>query len=152
VTDAEPTRAAAPETLALRALQAAMGDAQSALGRRLRLIPTDLAAMSHLASAQDLLGPTELAGRLGLSPAATTEVVDRLERAGHLVRDRDPGDRRRIRLVTSAGARAEVMGQLGTLLDALDAIAADLDDDEREVVRRYLERVTAAYRDYGADR
>lgn len=139
---------AEPETAALRALQVAMGDAQQALGKRMRMIPTDLAAMSHLATTRDPLGPTDLAGRLGLSPGATTELVDRLERAGHLLRQRDLADRRRIRLVPSESARTEVLGRLGSLIDALDAIAEGFTDDERVVVRRYLDEVITAYRDY----
>jgi DNA-binding MarR family transcriptional regulator len=38
----------------------------------------------------------ELAQRLGLSPAATTALVDRLESAGHVSRQRDPANRRRV--------------------------------------------------------
>jgi DNA-binding MarR family transcriptional regulator len=38
----------------------------------------------------------ELAQRLGLSPAATTALVDRLESAGHVSRLRDPANRRRV--------------------------------------------------------
>lgn len=142
---------AEPETAALRALQVAMGDAQQALGRRMRMIPTDLAAMSHLATTREPLGPTDLAGRLGLSPGATTELVDRLERAGHLLRQRDLVDRRRIRLVPSESARGEVLGRLGSLIDALDLIAHGFSDEERVVVRRYLDQVIAAYREYTED-
>jgi DNA-binding MarR family transcriptional regulator len=151
--DREPDagRTAEPETVALRQLQVAMGEAQLALGRRMRMIPTDLAAMGHLASAPDPLGPTDLAGRLGLSPGATTELVDRLERAGHLIRHRDLADRRRVRLVPSESARDEVMGRLGTLLDALDEIAAEFTEDERVVLQRYLARITRAYRDYAGE-
>jgi DNA-binding MarR family transcriptional regulator len=143
-------RAGEPETMALRRLQIAMDEAQLALGRRLRMNPSDLAAMGHVAGSPAPLGPTDLAGRLGMSPGATTELVDRLERAGHLLRERDLVDRRRVRLVPSASARTAVMGRLGALLDALDALAADFDDDEREVVQRYLDRATAAYREYAA--
>lgn len=143
-------RTAQPETAALRVLQVVMGDAQQALSRRMRMIPTDLAAMAHLSSSGDPLGPTDLAGRLGLSPGATTELVDRLERAGHLLRQRDLVDRRRVRLVPSASARDEVLGRLGSLLDALDAIALDFTDEERAVVREYLDRAIGAYRDYAA--
>jgi DNA-binding MarR family transcriptional regulator len=144
-------RTAQPETVALRALQVAMGDAQQALGHRMRMIPTDLAAMAHLSSSGEPLGPTDLAGRLGLSPGATTELVDRLERAGHLLRQRDLVDRRRVRLVPSASARDEVLGRLGSLLDALDAIANDFSDEDRAVVREYLDRVIAAYREYAGE-
>src|SRR5262245_19941148 len=40
------------------------------------------------------LSPTALARRAGLHPAAMTGVLDRLERAGFVARDRDPSDRR----------------------------------------------------------
>jgi hypothetical protein len=43
-----------------------------------------------------------------------------------------------------------VIGRLGALLDALDSLATEFTDEEREVVRRYLERATAAYREYAA--
>ncbi|MGN6743738.1 MAG: MarR family winged helix-turn-helix transcriptional regulator [Amnibacterium sp.] len=144
-------RTAQPETAALRILQVAMGDAQQALGHRMRMIPTDLAAMAHLSSSGEPLGPTDLAGRLGLSPGATTELVDRLERAGHLLRQRDLADRRRVRLVPSPSARDEVLGRLGSLLDALDAIANDFSDEDRDVIRDYLDRVIAAYREYAGE-
>jgi len=143
-------RSSEPETAALRELQVAMSEAQLALGRRMHMNPSDLNAMGHVAGSPAPLGPTDLAGRLGMSPAATTELVDRLERAGHLLRERDLADRRRVRLVPSASARTAVIGRLGALLEALDALATDFTDDEREIVRRYLERATAAYREYAA--
>ncbi len=71
-----------PETTALRELQGALGEAELALARRMHMNPTDLSAMGHLAFADGSLGTGELTGRLGISPAATTELVDRLERAG----------------------------------------------------------------------
>ena len=128
-----------------------MAEAQQALGRRLRMFPTDLAAMAHLAASPGAMGPTDLAGRLGLSPGATTELVDRLERAGHLVRERDLTDRRRVRLTASDSARAEVMDRLGALIDGLDALAEEFDEDERAVVQRYLGRAIGVYRSYAED-
>jgi DNA-binding MarR family transcriptional regulator len=144
-------RSSEPETFALRQLQLAMNEAQQALGRRLRMFPTDLAAMAHLAASPGAMGPTDLAGRLGLSPGATTELVDRLERAGHLVRERDLADRRRVRLTASDSARVEVMDRLGALIDGLDALAEEFDDDERAAVQRYLERAIGVYRSYAEE-
>jgi DNA-binding MarR family transcriptional regulator len=99
---------AAPETSLLRRLQTAMGDAESALARRLGIGPTDLAAMTHLTFAPEPIGPRELSARLSITPGATTELVDRLERAGHLERRRDTVDRRRVQLHASAATLAEV--------------------------------------------
>ena len=137
-------RHAAPTGL-LRRLQSAIGDAEAALARRLGIGPTDLAAMTHLTFAPEPIGPRELSGRLGITPGATTELVDRLERAGHLERRRDTVDRRRVQLHASAGTLQEVAGALGPLLAALDAVAASLDAHDREVVTRYLTGVLAAY-------
>jgi DNA-binding MarR family transcriptional regulator len=138
------TRRATPTWL-LRRLQSAMGDAETALARRLGLGPTDLAAMTHLTFAAEPIGPRELSGRLGITPGATTELVDRLERAGHLERRRDTVDRRRVQLHPSTATLAEVAGALGPLLAALDAVAADLEEHDRDVVTRYLTGVLAAY-------
>jgi DNA-binding MarR family transcriptional regulator len=142
---------AEPETRALRELQAAMGEATAALGRRMRMIATDLNAMNHLSASLEPMGPTDLAARLGLSPGATTELVDRLEQAGHLMRHRDPADRRRVRLVPTDSARGEVLGQIGSLIAVLDALAAGFTPEEREVVRRFLDEATRAYREWAID-
>jgi DNA-binding MarR family transcriptional regulator len=40
------------------------------------------------------LSPSALARRAGLHPATMTGVLDRLERDGWIVRERDPADRR----------------------------------------------------------
>jgi DNA-binding MarR family transcriptional regulator len=141
----------APETTALRQLQGAMDEAELSLARRMHLNPTDLSAMGHLAFAEDSLGTGELTSRLGISPAATTELVDRLERAGHVLRRRDEADRRRVRLTPSPSATAEVLSHLLPLLERLDAVVDDLGDEDREVVQRYLQQVTDVYRSWAAD-
>ena len=146
-----PRRAHEPETWALRALGAAEASASGALARRMGLHPTDLSAMSHVAASDGRLGPRELSTRLGLTPAAVTDVVDRLQAAGHLLRERDTTDRRRVRLVPSESAAAEVRGQLRSLLDRLDALTAEFTDGERDAIRRYLDAATTAYRDFADD-
>ena len=140
-----------PETRALRVLQTALADAELALARRMRLNVTDLSAMAHLSFADRPLGTGELSGRLGLSPGATTELVDRLERAGHVLRHRDESDRRRVRLTPSPEATAEVLRRLGSLFESLDGILDDFEPEERAAVQRYLAAVTAAYRHWSAD-
>ena len=143
--DGRGERDEASPTLLLRRLQTAMGEAEAALARRLEIGPTDLAAMTHLTFAPGPIGPRELSGRLGITPGATTELVDRLERAGHLERRRDTLDRRRVQLHPSSGTLDQVAGELGPLLRALDAVATRLDDHDRTVVAAYLGDVLAAY-------
>jgi DNA-binding MarR family transcriptional regulator len=137
--------------MALRRLVAAGADATQALARRMGMHPTDLAAMGHIAFAGEPMGPGEVGARLGLSPAATTELVDRLEVAGHLARERDTVDRRRVRLVPTASARTEVSEQLRGLLDALGELVETFDAEERAVVLRFLDGATEAYLRYARD-
>ncbi len=144
-----PARAPhAAETQALRDLGTASADASQALARRLAMNPTDFATMSHIAYAAEPLGPRELSSRLGITPGAMTDVVDRLESAGHLLRERDTADRRRVRLVATEAANDEVRRHLRELLDGLDAITTDFTADERDAIRRYLAAATEAYRRY----
>ena len=134
--------------MALRDLATAGSEATTALARRMTMHPTDLAAMSHIAYAADQLGPGELSSRLGITPAATTDLIDRLEAAGHVLRERNPTDRRRVRLVPTESAKAAVRQQLADLLEHLDAVSEDFTPTEREAIQRYLEAVAAAYRDF----
>lgn len=145
MTSAEGAPDAAAETALLRRLQTAMSEAETALARRLRIGPTDLAAMTHLTFTPEPMGPRELSGRLGITPGATTELVDRLERAGHLERRRDTLDRRRVQLHPSTVTLDQVRRELGPLLVALDRVPAQLDERDRAVVVAYLGGVLAAY-------
>lgn len=141
-----------PETLALRRLQNVMAEAQAALARRMAMHPTDIAAMTFLSSAPGPIGPGDLAHRLDLSPAAATELVDRLTTAGHVERHRDLADRRRIRLEPSTEAVQSVLGRIGTLIDALDEAAREAPSEERDAILRFLERATATYADWADPR
>ena len=62
------------------------------------LHPTDMTALNLIMTARSPMTPGALAKALNLSASATTSVLDRLARAGHVVRDRDPEDRRRVEL------------------------------------------------------
>ena len=141
-----------PETRALRDLQTAMGDAESALARRLGIGLSDMAAMAHLASAGRPVGPTWLSGRLGLTPAAATELVDRLERVGHVARERDRTDRRRVNLIPTEAALAQVGAELKPLLAAVNESAASFTEDERAAIRRFLAEVVDIYTEFAAVR
>lgn len=134
--------------MALRVLQTAMTDAESAMARRMRLGQTDMAAMTHLASAREPVGPGWLSGRLGLTPAAATELVDRLEKVGHLTRERDRADRRRVNLIPSTSTLNEVNDHLRPLLDSIDEAAQEFTDEERAAIRSFLARVSAIYDDF----
>jgi DNA-binding MarR family transcriptional regulator len=134
-----------PETKALRLLQTAMADAEVALARRLTMNLTDLTAMGHLTFAPQPMGPRELSERLGITPAAATDLVDRLERAGHLQRHRDTVDRRRVHLIPTSSALDQVAKELRPLIAMLNAVVDSYSDAERDAVSRYLADVLGVY-------
>ena len=92
-------------------------------------------------------GEALTAGVLGqavdLSSASVTALVDRLERAGHVRRVRDPQDRRRVVLEMSESAMAAGGQFFGGLNRDLLAAMTDYSEEELAVVHRFLSEVTA---------
>jgi DNA-binding MarR family transcriptional regulator len=81
----------------------------------------------------------EMSTRLGLAYSTTTDLVDRLERAGFVVRQRDQADRRVVRVrMQSSGSRL-----IEEVLDARRAYLADilepLSSEEKKEVLRVLD-------------
>ena len=125
--------------------QTAMGDAESALARRLGIGPTDLAATTHLTFAPEPIGPRELQ-RTAVHHPRGDDGAGRPAGAGRPPRAPSRTvDRRRVQLHASADTLAEVAGELGPLLRTLDGVASRLDDRDRAVVTAYLGEVLAAY-------
>ena len=105
------------------------------------LHPTDWAALLadiHGDRVGTPLTPGELGQRLGISSGATTAVVDRLERAGHVRRMRDDRDRRRLTLHRAESATALLNAFSEPLDAAMDAIVVGYDCAELDIVQRFL--------------
>jgi DNA-binding MarR family transcriptional regulator len=83
-----------------------------------------------------------LGAAVGLSSAAVTALVDRLERAGHVHRVRDPADRRRVVLQMSEGSMAAGAAFFGGLQRDLLAAMDGFSDADLDVVRRWLTAMT----------
>ncbi len=92
-------------------------------------------------------GEALTAGTLGqaveLSSASVTALVDRLEKAGHVRRVRDPADRRRVGLELSDTALAAGAEFFGGLQRDLVGAMAGYTDEELDVVRQFLSEMTA---------
>jgi len=89
---------------------------------------------------------SELASRLRSKLPACTGIVDRIERTGLVERERDPSDRRVVRVVlTAAGAalydelKSRMLGRMGFVLGALDA-------EDRKNLIAILGRLVEAHR------
>jgi DNA-binding MarR family transcriptional regulator len=121
------------------------------LGSELAVNSTDLEAMEHLLMSGPL-SPGELSRRLRISTASTTTAIDRLVALGHVSREADPGDRRRLLVVPSAASRARAMARLMPMIIGVNAQLDDFDDTERDAITRYLRRVVDHYREHAAER
>lgn len=103
--------------------------------------PTDLNALLAVMQADQAgvpLTPGRLGQHLGLSSGATTAVIDRLERAGHVHRVRDERDRRRVSLRYGDAASAVGSAYFGPLGERMDRMLATYSAAELTVVRRFL--------------
>ncbi|WP_460532737.1 MarR family transcriptional regulator [Flindersiella endophytica] len=90
------------------------------------------------------LGAKALARRAGLHPATVTGILDRLERGGWIVRERDPADRRAVLIRALRDRNAEVYGLYTGMNTSVDGILAGYSDAELEVIAGFLLRTKDA--------
>ena len=100
-----------------------------------------------LRSEKPLTG-NQLAGETSLTAGAITGVVDRLEKVGYVLRQRDQQDRR---LVYVIPLREKALMDIGPLFEimqkGMDKIFSDYDDKELEVITDYLSKALKAMED-----
>ncbi len=123
---------------------------QATLARGLGLRVTDVQALDYVASIEEPIGTVELGDRLGIRSASAAVLVDRLVAAGHLVREPDPADRRRVTLTPTTDGRTEVRALLAPMLDALTEVISRLEESEAETVLRFLQQAAAVMHAYAA--
>ena len=106
-----------------------VGDAQERCYARFGLTRADFDVLATLrrAGTPDGLSPGRLTAALMLSSGGTTSRLDRLERAGHLVRTPDPTDRRALLVRLTDGGRALVDEAVGAGLAEQQRMLGDLD-------------------------
>jgi DNA-binding MarR family transcriptional regulator len=95
------------------------------------------------------LSPSALAKHAGLHPATMTGVLDRLQRAGWITRDRpqDAADRRAV-IVSATGKRdGEVYRHLAGMNSKVDDICTGYTEAELDLIADFLQRATTAGRD-----
>lgn len=129
----------------LRELSAQLTLLNRQVGARLALKDIDLDCLD-LINSHGPLSPTALARRAGLHAATTTGVLDRLERAGWVSRDRDPADRRAFLVRALRDRNAELLGLFAGMNSSVDRICADYEDAELERFADFLRRTADAGR------
>ncbi|MFE9859977.1 MarR family winged helix-turn-helix transcriptional regulator [Streptomyces sp. NPDC005780] len=108
------------------------------------LHPTDVQALVAILDAEhgedgSAMTPGRLREQLDLTSGAVTACLDRLERAGHIHRVRDGSDRRVVRLHYAPAAKLVARDFFSPLATATDAARRQFDEDELQVVVRFLE-------------
>ena len=115
---------------------------------------TDFRALMLIYQAENAgtpLSPTRLAETLSLSQGAVTYVVDRLTASGHVWRDTDPADGRRV-VLRIAGHGRDVAGSFfGPLGLAHAHTLAAFTTDELTIALRVLSNVSAALSGFQQD-
>ena len=115
------------------------------VGAQLELRDVDLDCLDLIAK-HGPLSPTALARRGGLHPATITGILDRLERSGWVVRQRDPADRRAVVVRARHERNPEMMRRYSGMNSAMDEICAAYGDAELEVIADFLTRTASAGR------
>src|SRR4051794_25434378 len=97
--------------------------------------------MTYLMQEGGSLSPGRLSELSGLKSGSVTGVIDRLEQAGWVHRERDESDRRKVRVVLDEerlnAAESPHSGQAARLRGVLDSF----DPTELETIARFLERL-----------
>lgn len=131
----------------LREVERRLSDASC---RFMRLNGTDMRALHFLIAAEnrgDCPTPSELARHLNITTASTTKMLDRLQRAGHITRGAHPDDRRALQISVTPATKLVARDSVGRQQAARVGPAAQLDDDERLAVIKFLEHTADALED-----
>jgi DNA-binding MarR family transcriptional regulator len=109
--------------------------------------PTDRLVMEHLIQGGPQT-PSELAAAVGVTPAAMTTSVDRLEELGHAHRTPHESDRRKLVVTATERSVGVIMTELMSMVNDMDSLAEEFTETEMSAVSRYLKRVNAIYDDH----
>ncbi len=112
------------------------------MGVRLGLNATDVNCLRLLAD--EAMSAGELSERIGLTGAATTALIDRLEAAGFARRERSKEDRRRVIIHADEGKLHEVDALYGSQGDRMAKLLSRYSAEEFAVILDFLEQTSAA--------
>ena len=138
-------RAASAIRAGLRELSIQLSLLNHQVGARLGLKDVDLDCLDLIVR-RGPLSPSALARAAGLHPATMTGVLDRLEQAGWISRDRDPADRRAVTVQAKRERNAEVLALYSDMNGSIGALLAGYDVAQLAVIADFVERATEAGR------
>ena len=121
---------------AMQAYQRSTQAFDDAVGRALGLNPTDVRCLDWLVDGAKAAG--QLSAGTGLSSAATTTLIDRLEQKGFVRRVRDVVDRRRVLVEMTPDGHERVNAYYGPIVTEGKALFADASDEQLAQMRDWL--------------
>ncbi|MGW5647014.1 MarR family winged helix-turn-helix transcriptional regulator [Saccharopolyspora sp. NPDC003752] len=130
----------------LRSFGANYTDLTGRFATWLGLHSTDAAALVEILYAEDKgtpLSPTRLSERLALTTGATTNLLNRLEKLGHIVRTREHADRRKVTLRSSARIEEPAREFFGPFSERFNALVAQYPPDQLEQFESFLDQLCA---------
>jgi DNA-binding MarR family transcriptional regulator len=130
----------------LRDLRVQLALLNHVVGTRVALKDVDLDCLD-LVNRHGPLSPSAIAQRAGLHPATMTGIVDRLERGGWVVRERDGADRRAVLVRPLRERNAELLRQYAGMNGLMDELCAGYSEAELELLADFLRRAADAGRD-----
>jgi DNA-binding MarR family transcriptional regulator len=133
--------------MAMRRAGAVMQLLGAAAAERIGINVTDLNCLNIL-SMRGSMTAGELARETGLTTASITGVLDRLEEAGFVRRERDTQDRRRVvvRLIPGRGMR-DVGRVFHPVVTAWRSVAAQYTDEQLETILAFQRQLEQIMRD-----
>ncbi len=107
---------------------------------RLGMHPTDVQCLGLLAQESAPLTTGQVAELTGLTSGSATRLVDRLERAGYVRRERDTDDRRRVLVHVEPARFTEFTAMWADLSEGWDAMFDDYTEKELALLVRHMRR------------
>lgn len=130
----------------LRAHGMAFAELGRHFGARMGLHTTDANALVEILSAEDRGAPLTQAGlshRIGLTPGATSSLLNRLEEAGHVTRARDSADRRVVTLRATEGVEGMLDRFFHPLIERTGAMMNNYSPEALAEVERFITEFVA---------
>ncbi|NTU27559.1 MarR family transcriptional regulator [Bacillus tequilensis] len=108
-----------------------------AAAQALGLFPTDLKSADILNEAGPMTAG-ELGKKTGLSTGSVTALVDRLEKAGYVAREKDPNDRRRVIIVPLTASKKHVKDLFRSLSESTMDLCREYTEEELELIFNFI--------------
>jgi DNA-binding MarR family transcriptional regulator len=128
----------------LRKLSTRMVLFQQNAANSLGVIHTDLKSADIL----NELGPMT-AGELGkitcLSTGTVTALIDRLEQAGYVTREKDPNDRRRVIIVPVEEQEAKIRKVYTPMAQAMSGLCTRYSEEELSLILDFVDQMTMVF-------